>query len=135
MKKILILLIIFALYIILSPVLSYAKKTMNGPIEIYGRTTLRDVHVISNSYGFIVHGKLILINSKVSAPVGVKVYGFGSVYLQNDYFNCELGVKYMQAPVGDTMINNTFAGRISNSSDFSSGTPVPGMGSPFPFMP
>ncbi len=118
-----------------TPVLSYAKKTMNGPIEIYGHTTLRDVHVISNSYGFIVHGKLILINSKVSAPVGVKVYGFGSVYLQNDYFNCELGVKYMQAPVGDTMINNTFAGRISNSSDFSSGTPAPGTGSPFPFMP
>ncbi|RZD16020.1 MAG: hypothetical protein EVJ46_07440 [Candidatus Acididesulfobacter guangdongensis] len=131
MKKIL--LIIFALSIILSPALGYAKKTMNGPIEIYGRTTLRDVHVISNSYGFIVHGKLILIDSKISAPVGAKVYGFGSVYLQNDYFNCELGVKYAQAPIGDVMINNTFTGRISNASDFSSR--MPGTGSPFPFMP
>ncbi|MHB1698407.1 MAG: hypothetical protein ACYCSQ_09940 [bacterium] len=100
-----------------------------------GEVGLRDVHVISNSYGFIVHGKLTLINSKVSAPVGIKVYGFGSIYLENDYFNCELGVKYMQAPIGDVMIDNTFAGRTSNSSDFSSGAPMPGMGAPLPFMP
>ena len=133
MKKMKKIAVILFLALILSPALSYAKKPMNGPIEIYGHTTLRDVHVISNSYGFIVHGKLILINSRVSAPVGIKVYGFGSVYLQNDYFNCELGIKYTQAPIGDVMIDNTFAGRISNSSDFSSG--MPGTGSPFPFMP
>jgi hypothetical protein len=61
-----------------------------------------------NRIASMVHGKLILIDSKVSAPVGAKVYGFRSVYLQNDFFNCKLGVKYTQAPIGDVMINNTF---------------------------
>ena len=131
------LLLVFAVALILPFILNVrnsAAKVINGPYEAYGNVTLRNVHIVSNSYGIIVHGHLTLINSKISAPDCIKVSS-GSVYLQGNYFNCDLGVKYMSMPIGDDLINNTFAGRISNSSDFSSGAAVPGMGSPFPFMP
>lgn len=95
----------------------FGKEYKIGPLP---GGTYNNVHIVSDSVGIYIpySGTVVLTNSIVEAPVGIKASGYRSVDVRYNDFNCDLAIEFTSSSSGNRAIGNKFAGRFSNDPNF-----------------
>lgn len=102
--------------------LAFAEKDRDGREIVYGPILVNqplysNIHVISDSYGFVAKGAVRIENVVIEAPVCVRSSGYGLRLIGSDLY-CRLGVEFTErALINNEISNNRVAGQLSNRPD------------------
>lgn len=92
------------------------RAIIRGPVNASG--FLKNVHIISNTYGVVALSPLMITNSLIEAPVCVQFNGASGLTMSGNTLDCDLGVEFTSDVLMDhALYNNTVRGQMTNKPD------------------
>ena len=98
------------------------KKDAQGRTIIRGPVNsgefLKNVHIISDTYGVVALSPVMISDSLIEAPVCVQFNGPSGLMMSGNTLDCNLGVEFTSDMLMDhSLFNNTVRGQMTNRPD------------------
>lgn len=94
------------------------RQIIRGPVHAkFPNIIIENAHIVSDSYGVIAYGPVMISRSVIEARTCVQTSG-NSLVLKDNVLDCGLGVEFTSGVLVDNQLsNNQYRGRLTNRPD------------------